>query len=214
MAPPNNELSAVSGARERLSRFDLSPTEVHLILQEAEAAWRNLFSSLAPRVAPGIARWARTVEVLRDIMAEKGWEPWRNGGMEGVVNRERRLVIVPMTGDQGTGVANCTARNRYPKGIHSEAVVIDNRRQAVFPFAGEGDPEALQLLEVWFLLFARVQGELRCEVSLPTRMNQKVVVEWKERILLPSVALDDDSGDDELEDPGGDYSVEIARRGS
>ncbi|MCX2778349.1 hypothetical protein [Microbulbifer thermotolerans] len=53
--------------------------------------------------------------------------------------------------------------------------------------------EDVQGLTTWVLLMHLATDEVRCELSLPSSISNGKINGWKERIILPSMPLDDDS---------------------
>lgn len=152
-----------------------------------------------PRIARGIIMWAETVAVLREQLRPKGWIKSDKGNYELAVNEKESLAIVVTTGDDATGMIGATPSNKCPKGINTAEAVEANNQQDLF---SELLPavEDIPGLTTWVLLIHLAASEVRCELSLPSSISNGKINGWKERVILPSIPLDDDSVEIELPD--------------
>lgn len=143
--------------------------------------------------------WAETVAVLREQLRPQGWVKSDKGNYELVVNKKESLAIVVTTGDDATGMIGATPSNKCPKGVNTVEAVETNNQQDMFS-------ELLPIVEktsgltTWVLLMHMAATEVRCELSLPSSISNGKIDGWKERIILPSLLLDDDSVELELPD--------------
>lgn len=170
----------------------------------SEAVWqgylaRTRTTSNHPRIFRGITMWAETVAVLRDQLRSHGWNKLDEGNYELSVNGSEDLAIVVTTGDEATGVIHASPSNKCPKGINTAEAVETNNQLDLF---NELLPDVVdtQGVTTWVLLIHLAAEELRAELSLPSSISSGKINGWKERIILPSMPLDDDSVEIELPD--------------
>jgi hypothetical protein len=169
-----------------------------------ESAWqgylaRSRTTTNHPRISRGIIMWAETVAVLREQLRPQGWIKSDNGNYEITVNEENGLAIVVTTGDEATSMVGAIPSNKCPKGVNTVEVVETNNQQDMFSELLPAVKE-VQGLTTWVLLIHLAANEVRCELSLPSSITNGKINGWKERIILPSMPLDDDSVEIELPD--------------
>jgi len=187
----NEKLHTEESALDRLSQLGIPMAAL------TESVWqgyllRSRTTSNHPRIARGFFMWAEAVAVLREQLISLGWVKEDKGNYELSVNQKAGLAIVVTTGDEATGMIGATPSNKCPKGVNTvEAVEINNQ----LDMFSELLPaiEHVQGLTTWVLLMYLAADELRCELSLPSSMSSGKINGWKERIILPSMPLDDDS---------------------
>lgn len=185
-------------ALDRLSQLDLPFSAL------TEAVWQGYLARARttanhPRISRGIIMWAEVVAVLREQLRAEGWIKSDKGNYELVVNQQDGTAIVVTTGDDATGMVGATPSNKCPKGINTCEAVEANNQQDMF---SELLPsiEKVEDLTTWVLLIHLAQNEVRSELSLPSNISNGKINAWKERIILPSMPLDDDSIEIELPD--------------
>tara|TARA_Y100001951_G_scaffold57186_1_gene45361 strand:- start:2443 stop:2913 length:471 start_codon:yes stop_codon:yes gene_type:complete len=136
--------------------------------------------------------WAETVAVLREQLISYGWVKEDKGNYELSVNQKAGLAIVVTTGDEATGMAGATPSNKCPKGVNTaEAIETNNQLDLFFELLPV--IEDVQGFTTWVLLMHLATDEVRCELSLPFSISNGKINGWRERIILPSMPLDDDS---------------------
>lgn len=186
-----NLLHTKENAVDRLSLLGISlPVLTESVWQGYLA--RSRTTANHPRIARGVIMWAETVAVLREQLRPQGWVKSDKGNYELVVNEKEGLAIVVTTGDDSTGMIGATPSNKCPKGVNTVEAVETNNQQDMF---SELLPivEKTSELTTWVLLMHMAANEVRCEFSLPSSIYNGKIDGWKERIILPSMPLDDDS---------------------
>ena len=102
------------------------------------------------------------------------------------------MDIVVTTGDEASGMNGATPSNKCPKGVNTAEAVETNNQLDMFseliPAIGD-----VQGRTTWVLLMHLGTDEVRCELSLPSSISNGKINGWKERIILASMPLDDDS---------------------
>ncbi|MBI56867.1 hypothetical protein [Spongiibacter tropicus] len=178
-------------ALDRLSQMGLSENAL------TESVWQGYLARSRttinhPRIARGIIMWAETVAVLREQLISYGWVKEDKGNYELSVNQKAGLAIVVTTGDEATGMAGATPSNKCPKGVNTaEAIETNNQLDLFFELLPV--IEDVQGFTTWVLLMHLATDEVRCELSLPFSISNGKINGWRERIILPSMPLDDDS---------------------
>ena len=178
-------------ALDRLSQMGLSENAL------TESVWQGYLARSRttinhPRIARGIIMWAETVAVLREQLISYGWVKEDKGNYELSVNQKAGLAIVVTTGDEATGMAGATPSNKCPKGVNTaEAIETNNQLDLFFELLPV--IEDVQGFTTWVLLMHLATDEVRCELSLPFSISNGKIDGWRERIILPSMPLDDDS---------------------
>jgi hypothetical protein len=169
-----------------------------ICLQRAIIAGDLARSACTPNDPPlfrGTMFWARTTRVLREELASLGFEAADISGLATTCNRERKVAIVVVSGDDGTGDADGESpHSKYRKGPLMIKVVGQNAEQldlfslmemAPAPTATKPDEPA-----TWILLVHRAPGtnEIRAELSLPREMSKDAkVTGWAKRIILKPI---------------------------
>jgi len=143
--------------------------------------------------------WAETVAVLREQLRPQGWRKSDKGNYELTVNNENGLAIVVTTGDDATGMIGSTPSNKCSKGINTAEAIETNNQLDMFSELLQATEET-QGLTTWILLMHLAANEVRFELSLPSSISAGKINGWKERIVLPSMPLDDDSVEIDLPD--------------
>jgi hypothetical protein len=134
---------------------------------------------------------------MREQLRPKGWTKSGNSNYELTVNKTDNLAIVVATGDDATGLIRATPSNKCSKGINTTEAVEVNNQLDLFSDSST-KVEETKSLTTWVLLIHLAADELRSELSLPSNISNGKFNEWKERVILPSMPLDDDSVEIEL----------------
>lgn len=199
-----------------LSRFDLTVQDVETFLRGGYDAGRTYFSSHAPAIAAGITRWMRIVELMNESQCQppRNWDHFRHLGLEGVVNADRTIALIPVLGDSNTGVSLVvTPHNRDERGPITSLYVKQNKRQGLLFAASTLAISTVKPTRTWFLLYARTKSEIRWEISLPLEVFDGRVIAWGERLIGPPIDLsDDDVGQNDPSAPP-DHDMEVNPRG-
>jgi hypothetical protein len=194
----------------RLAELGLSAADFEFVLAGADAEART-WTTLAPPVMAGMARWGKTNELLRVRLLPRGWTHDDPRNMPRTISPAGDLAVVAATGDGATGRPDGTARNLYARGIETVRA-IGRGDQLAFDYPGL-EPPAADDLAIWLLLYHLAGDEIRAELSRPHSISPGGYVDsWAERILLPAIRL----GQPAIAAPGpavtGEVSVPVARR--
>lgn len=186
-----NQLHADEKALDRLSLLGIPMAAL------TEAVWqgylaRSRTTANHPKISRGYFMWAEAVAVLREQLRPHGWIKSDKGNYELAVNEKAGLAIAVTTGDEATGMIGATPSNKCPKGVNTVEAIENNCQPDMF---SELLPtvEDVQGLTTWVLLMHLAANEVRCELSLPSSIANGKINGWKERIILSSMLLDDDS---------------------
>jgi hypothetical protein len=208
--------SEILDVNSRLEELGLSIEVLHEAIKIGETH-RNACTKNDPLSFPGYTAWARTVRSLRELLAPQGWVRSNEQKLSLVLNPSGTIAIAVTAGNTDTGNAAITSKTKYPKGPATVAVIKQNIGQLTFGFYEEAAktlPLRISDCLTWVLLISRSFSEIRCELSLPRQMGEDSrVVNWDERIILPSVPINTESGPIVYEEEGADdIVVEISRR--
>lgn len=205
-------------AQYRLLDLDLTTDLVVRALLRADAE-AKLTTGLEPPTAEGTIRYLKTVRYLREELVPLGWGVDNSKNFCRTIHPGHQFSIVTSSGDEFTGVdfpghAPCT---KYPKGDLTALAVRRNAGQGVLDL-GEAfaipTVEPRELENIWFLLQRATAEHIYAELSLPTRIAEGMITDWKERIILPPISRGDTEAVIPVEEPptGDAYSVDIAMR--
>lgn len=204
--------------REQLARL-LAPMRLEASLFEravaVAAAESRTFSPGAPKSAPEITRWLRTVESVHEglMLLRNGWQRLDPHNLPYFLHPEANMGLVVSSGDQFTGITFGSPNTRNPKGAEFSRRVEDNARVPLFEYP-TGDARSESEVEViWVVLYDERDGLVHLELSLPASMAGSQIDKWSERIIFPAFDLAlgsfafEESGDDE-----GDFGFTVVRR--
>lgn len=197
----------------RLVELGLEPEHLLHAVRRWHFTWTT-FTPNHPPVGVGIACWTEAVAALRDQLLPLAWSRSDERNYALVLNPDQSMAINVAAGDAGTGRPEATPSNKAPKGQTTADAISINQQQLEFDFPvpdvphirGEDGPLT------WFLLLYRSEREIRAELSLPSAMSPDGrITKWRERIILPSVPLDESSLD--LNPPeGADIDIDVKRK--
>jgi hypothetical protein len=174
---------------DRLAELGLKAEFFEFALRGADAEARTYTLFDPPNMA-GMARYARTVRLLREQLVPLGWSYDNPRNLARTVSPDRRVAIVTALGDAATGVPHVPPSTRYEKGVATMEAVNRNFVQLTFSIdLGDEQPveEPVDGLVTWVLLYAVTDTEIRAELSLPDSMVEGYIDTWLERIILPPV---------------------------
>jgi hypothetical protein len=200
-------------AVDRLSELGLTTDVFEHVLRGADAEART-YTLLDPPNMQGMARYSRTVRLLRERLLPLGWVYDNPRNLARTVSPDRRVAIIATLGDAGTGVPDLVPSTRYGKGIATIEAVSRNFLQLTLPIdLGDEDPVDADTdgTVTWILLYTVADTEIRAELSLPDSMVDGYVDTWIERIILPRVPLEPESSLVPVE-PIADPDVVVTRR--
>lgn len=207
-------------AEGRLRQLGLSVHLLERALLRADAE-AKLTTGLEPPTAEGTTRYAKTVRYVREELVPLGWRFDNYRNFCRTIHPSGAFSIVTSSGDEFTGVdvPGMKPSTKYPKGDLTALAVLRNADQGVLDLGADYAVEAVDpadLENIWFLL-QRVSDEaISAELSLPTAIENGVIVDWEERIILPRISRQDPPPTVTIEEPpSGDrdaYNVEVALR--
>lgn len=203
---------ASSDVRTRLADLGLNEGPLLHAARRWHLAWSS-FTSNHPPAGIGIASWTEGFGALREQLVSLGWERSDKCSYSLVVSPNGSIAINLAAGDAGTGRPECTPSNKARRGASTAEAISVNQQQLEFDLPvpdvphvrGEEGPMT------WFLLLFRSETDVRGELSLPADISDGRVTRWQERIILPSIPLDEKPF--ELVAPQGpDLVIDIKRR--
>jgi hypothetical protein len=201
-------------AADRLAELGLKAEMLEFALRGADAEART-YTELDPPNMPGMARYARTVRLLREQLVPLGWTFDNPRNLARTVTPDRRIAIIATLGDAATGVPHVMPSTKYEKGIATVEAVNRNFLQLSLPI-DLGDEEPFDSTDdgtvTWILLYNVGETEIRAELSLPDSTVDGYIDTWIERIVLPPVPLEETPLDSVRETPTAEPDVVIARR--
>jgi len=180
-------------AVERLAELGLTPQVLEFALIGADAEART-YTALDPPNMQGMARYSRTVRLLREQLVPLGWTHDNPRNLARTLSPDRRVAVIATLGDAATGVAHGLPSTRYGKGVATVEAVSRNFVQLTLPI-DLGDPDPLDSdtedgTVTWVLLYHVTDTEIRAELSLPDSMVDGYIDTWMQRLILPPVTLE------------------------
>lgn len=182
---------AGDGVADRLAQLGLKAEILEFALRGADAESRT-YTLLDPPNMAGMARYARTVRLLREQLVPLGWSYDNPRNLARTVSPDRQVAIIATLGDAATGVPYVPPSTRYEKGVATVEAVSRNFLQLSLPIdLGDDllDEPDTDGLATWILLYNVTETEIRAELSLPDSMVDGYIDTWLERIILPPVPL-------------------------
>lgn len=180
----------------RLAQLGLEEEKLAQIVKRGYLAFTNCTPN-DPPLYPGFSAWATMVRALREYLLPKEWERCDDNNYSLVINPEGNMAIAVATGDDATGRNDALPTTKSSKGPSTAEAVISNQVQLDFGFPLIEVPGSTRPVSdeekrmTWILLVHRAQGEVRCELSLPTSMGLDGRVDgWRERIILGAIPTD------------------------
>lgn len=203
--------------REDLAHY-LSPMRLQAAVFERAvavgAAESRTYSEGAPKSAPNMTRWYRTVEVIHEqlMLLKLGWKRSNPQNLPYFFQTDLNIGLITSSGDTSTGIAWSTPSTKNPKGSAFARRVDENGQIAMFG-QPTGDGDEIDVKHLWILLYCERDGMVFLELSRPTSMAGKQIDSWSERIIFPpfdlalgAFAFEEDAAEDE------DFGFTIARR--
>lgn len=180
----------------------------------AGAAESRTYSKGAPKSAPNMARWFRTVEYIHDelILLKLDWKRSDPQNLPYFSQADLNLGLITSSGDEFTGVAWGTPSTKNPKGSAFAKRVDANGLSALIPHQ-TADGGEIDVKYLWILLCNERDGMVYLELSRPKSMAGKQIDSWLDRIIVPPFDLalgaftfeETEAGDE-------DFGFTIARR--
>src|SRR5947207_1289212 len=103
-------------AADRLTELGLKAEILGFALKGADAEART-YTELDPPNMQGMARYSRTVRLLREQLVPLGWSFDNPRNLARTVSPDRRVAIIATLGDAATGIAHVMPSTRYGKGV-------------------------------------------------------------------------------------------------
>lgn len=157
------------------------------------------FASSTPNDPPlyaGFSAWAMMVRGLREYLLPE-WDRSDENNYSLVISPSGDVAIAVATGDEATGLTTGSPTTKSAKGPSTVEAVNSNQLQLDLSpvssaIAAPSRPAKRdEQRTTWILLVHRAQGEVRCELSLPTSMGDDGRVDgWRERIILGAIPTD------------------------
>ena len=180
----------------RLAQLGLEESRLAEIVKRGYVAFASCTPN-DPPLFPGFNAWATMVRGLREYLLPRGWERRDDNNYSLVINAAGSLAIAVATGDDATGRAESQPTTKSSKGPSTASAVTGNQLQLDLIFPPVEVPPAARPAAsdeprmTWILLVHRAQGEVRCELSLPTSMGSDGRVDgWQERNILGATPTD------------------------
>ncbi len=176
---------------DRLAELGLKAEILEFALRGADAEART-YTQLDPPNMQGMARYSRTVRLLRELLLPLGWSYDNPRNLARTVSPDRQVAVIATLGDAATGVPHVRPSTRYEKGIATVEAVSRNFVQLSLPMDVGDDPPVdpdMDGIATWILLYNVTESEIRAELSLPDSMVDGYIDTWLERIILPPIPL-------------------------
>jgi hypothetical protein len=176
---------------DRLAELGLKAEILEFALRGADAEART-YTALDPPNMQGMARYSRTVRLLREQLMPLGWSYDNPRNLARTVSPDRQVAVIATLGDAATGVPHVRPSTRYEKGIATVEAVSRNFLQLSLPMdLGDDAPVDADVdgIATWILLYNVTETEIRGELSLPDSMVDGYIDTWLERIILPPIPL-------------------------
>lgn len=204
--------------REELARV-LSPMRLTAQVFERAvalgAAESRSFSQGAPKSAPNMTRWYRTVEAMHEelMLLQLDWQRSDPQNLPYFSQPDLNLGLIASSGDAFTGKPYGKPSTKNPKGAAFAKRVNENGQEALFeqPANDEAEIDAKYL---WILLFNEREGMVHIELSRPRSMVGSHIDSWHDRIIFPplDLALGALSYEEDKADEDGGFGFTIVRR--
>ena len=152
---------------------------------------------------PGSRVHGETNGELRTQLAAMGWIMNDDDNIARSISPNGEVVITALSGDMQTGLSRGPeAQTKRPRGAAGIRIVRRNSQLVLEGLLPEGDAELIDpamLGPTWFLLYYRDGDIARSELSLAKAVSDAgALLEWSERLLLPSInMLDGPAGGDD-----------------
>lgn len=207
-----------SDVNARLAELGLEETRLSEIVRRGYVAFASCTPN-DPPFYPGISAWATMVRSLREYLLPE-WERSDENNYSLVINPAGNVAIAVATGDEATGQPGAIPTTKASKGPSTVGAVASNQMQLELPYvfppivALTHPASANELRMTWILLVHRAQGEIRCELSLPTSMGSDGRVDgWRERIIMNAILTDPEVLEiTPPQPPQPDITVDVKRR--
>lgn len=169
------------------------------------AAESRTFSQGAPKSAPNMTRWYRTVEFMHEqlMLLKLDWKRSDPESLPYFSQADLNLGLIASSGDEFTGVSWGNPSTKNPKGSAFAKRVAENGQAALFP-QQTSDGGEIDIKYLWILLYNERDGMVYIELSRPKSMAGRQIDSWLDRIIFPpfdlasnAFSFEEDGADDE-----------------
>lgn len=184
---------------------ELEPSLDSAVFLEANRRGFEARLEITPSHAPtaaGTYHWHEFVASLRSELLTRGWSRKDHKNCPFIISPDGAVTILVMTGNEDTGKQFGTPRNQADKGAVVNEAVLQN--QAQYELFENAAISALERgkngTQLWVLLYhvdrdfsdltQVLYKEIRAELSLPNKFDRKKIMNWAERLILPSIVID------------------------
>ena len=204
-------------ADSRLSAFGLT---VDILQKPVRVGHLGLVSCTDndPPFVRGFTAWAHTLRSLRELLIPLGWKRDNSANYARTFSDKHCINIIVASGDAATGCGHLAPKTKSPKGTRAENSVLGNAQGLLAGFLPdlnqeEGLTPDSSGYPTWIFLVFITEAAVRAELSFPITIKAGNIESWRERILLPDIAVGpDDSLDLTLADLGPDFPVDVRRK--
>jgi hypothetical protein len=174
-----------------LKQLGLTEGVLQLAATKGYSAWANLTMN-HPALYRGVVPWGETMAAFCDSLIPLGWKRGEHGGQPFIMNTSLNFAITIATGDENTGLKEREPSTKSSKGTRTKFAVTNNAlAHTLFGDIRSENRKSLETRITWILLFRLHQdettSEIRCELSLPLKMNKEGQIDqWLTRIILSS----------------------------
>jgi hypothetical protein len=175
-----------------LKQFGLTEGILQLAVNKGQSSGANLTLN-HPALYRGMVPWGETMAALCDSLIPLGWQRGDQGGQPFIMNTSMNLAITVATGDHNTGLKDRDPSTKSSKGTNTKFAITNNAlAHTLFGDIRSENRKNLETRVTWILLFHLHRdedtAEIRCELSLPLKMNKEGQVDqWLTRIILGSI---------------------------
>lgn len=184
----NNIITDLKEVELKLKHLGIN-SEILIEACKAGVLSRSNSTAFDTKGQPGYIQWNDTNSKLRLLTHNQGWEVYQENGIEGIISKDKKIRIIPSSGNAATGNPNQPASNKNPKGEGSIKLIDKGKQGNIFTGFPEQDAEEF---ETYILLYYANDKELRMELSKPSSIDTHGKIKaWEERLILPKQALND-----------------------
>jgi hypothetical protein len=178
----------------------------------------TLASSLTanhPRLAHHFNIWSETIASLRDAKAAAKWINCSDRNYETVRHPDGLCQVAVASGTHETGLRGGTGPQTSSKKGAATREVVERNQLTLFPNPSHTSSTSKGVKPpTWLLLhtYDFDEQQIRCELSLPTDMNDDVITSWSTRIILEPIPFEMPRGDRFDDDPDDQIDIDVPRR--
>lgn len=190
-------------------------------IDAAFRAYRREDNNFATKSAAGFSAWNYAVKHLRIEALTCQWgEPFESNGIEGIKSPLKKITIIVNSGNKSTGIKSEEPRPKNQKGSGYNILMNNN----LDLFDAYDDPfdanaiagESIDPNQTWLLLFYidEKKKEIRFELLLPTKIENKIISGYKKRIILSPINISNEPKvkSSENEDSVAEVDFDVSRK--